>query len=375
MSLKQLLATVSLLVVLAIAPGAAAAQRLHALLVADQSPAAKWGTYAPHVTMDIQRMGWLLRDNLPQAQLKREILVFNRDREATPAAILAAIKALDPATEDTVLFYYTGHGAADDDGHYLALAGGRLYRRQIREAIERKQPKLTILLTDCCNLRSDGRRMIAMAPAPPEPPAEPPPLLRSLFFEPSGVVDFNASSPGEAAYFVAGQEDAGMDGLGSLFTRAVSHFVDEHLDQKRTWHDLLVDVSIGVHVGFREGYPRGVKSLDGAGVQRDQNVYAAEYPGKPASEGSRTGVVFADSPQGVEIMQLQSQSPASRAFDLKRNDYVSLQPGQRILVANGRKIERLDQLAEVVRDSPQVMRLRVEDADGELRDYLIRLRY
>ena len=44
--------------------------------------------------------------------------------------------------------------------------------------LEGKGARLVVLLTDCCNLRSDGRRMVAMAPAPPEPPAAPPPPRR-----------------------------------------------------------------------------------------------------------------------------------------------------------------------------------------------------
>ncbi|MFO0870901.1 MAG: caspase family protein [Pirellulales bacterium] len=356
-------------------PIPASAQRLHALLVSDQSPAAHWGTYAPHVSLDMQRMTWLLRDNLPPAQVVRETLVFTRDRDATPARVLAAIERLTPDANDTVLFYYSGHGAADDDGHYLALAGGPLHRHTLRTALERHGARLVVLLTDCCNLRSDGRRMVAMAPAPPEPPPLPPPLFRSLFFTPSGIVDINASSPGEAAYFAASPEDQGIDSWGSLFTRAVSRFVDQHLQEETTWHDLLAEVSFGVHVGFRDGYPQGAKALDGQALQRDQNVYASDYPGKPTSEGSRTGIVFMERARGVEIAQLESGSPGRRAFDLRTQEYVELHPGQRIVAANGQVTERLDQLADVVRNSPQVLRLRVAEPDGETREILLRLRF
>ncbi|MFO0904977.1 MAG: caspase family protein [Pirellulales bacterium] len=350
-------------------------QRLHVLLVSDQSPAAHWGVYEPHVALDIQRMSWLLRDNLPPAQVTRQTLVFTRDRDAAPERVLAAIERLEPASDDAVLFYYTGHGAADDRGHYLALAGGPLYRETIREALERKGARLVVLLTDCCNLRSDGRRMVAMAPAPPEPPAAPPPLFRTLFFEASGVVDVNASSPGEAAYFTASPEDQGIDSYGSLFTRAISQFVEQHLQEEQSWHDLLVAASFGVHVGFREGYPRGAKALDGQSLQRDQNVYAIEYPGKPASEGSRTGMVFMERKRGVEILQVEASSPGEAAFDLSTKDYTQLLPGQRIVAVNGHAIERLDQLAKQIDASPQVMRVKIVDAEGETREVLIRLRY
>jgi hypothetical protein len=350
-------------------------QRLHVILVSDQSPAAHWGVYAPHVALDVQRMSWMLRDNLPPAQLTRETLVFTRDRDATPARVLTAIERLEPNADDAILFYYTGHGAADDRGHYLALAGGPLYRQTIREALESKGARLVVLLTDCCNLRSDGRRMVAMAPAPPEPPVAPPPLFRTLFFEPAGVVDINASAPGEAAYFTATPEDQGIDSLGSLFTRAVSQFVEQHLQEEQSWHDLLVAASFGVHVGFREGYPRGAKALDGQALQRDQNVYAIEYPGKPASEGSRTGMVFMERRRGVEVAQLESHSPGETAFDLRTQDYTQVLPGYRVVAVNGHPIDRLDQLAEQVRTSPQVMRVKIIDLEEQSREILLRLRY
>ncbi len=362
-------------IVLACLVSPAYGQRLHVLLVSDQSPAAHWGVHAPHVALDIQRMSWMMRDNLPPAQVTRQTLVFTRDRDATPDRVLAAIERLKPASDDALLFYYTGHGAADDRGHYLALAGGPLYRQTIREALEGKGARLVVLLTDCCNLRSDGRRMVAMAPAPPEPPAAPPPLFRTLFFEPSGVVDINASSPGEAAYFAASPEDEGIDSFGSLFTRAISRFVEQHLQEEQSWHDLLVATSFGVHVGFREGYPKGAKALDGQSPQRDQNVYAIEYPGKPASEGSRTGMVFMERNRGVEIAQVEDQSPGETAFDLRTQDYTQLLPGHRVIAVNGHRVDRLDQLAKQVETSPQVMRVKIVDLEGETREILIRLRY
>ena len=133
--------------------------------------------------------------------------------------------------------------------------------------------------------------------------------------------------------------------------------------------------SYGVHVGFREGYPKGAKALDGQALQRDQNVYAIQYPGKAASEGSRTGMVFMERSRGVEIAQLEAHSPGETAFDLSTQDYTQLLPGHRIVAVNGHPIDRLDQLAKQVQASPQVMRVKIVDLEGETREILIRLRY
>ncbi len=99
------------------------------------------------------------------------------------------------------MVYYTGHGAADDQGHYFSLAGGKLYRDDLKREMQRRKPRLAILISDCCNVRSDGKAY--MAPGVNiESPRAATPISTALFLEPRGVVDINGCSPGESAFFV-----------------------------------------------------------------------------------------------------------------------------------------------------------------------------
>ena len=149
---------------------------------------------------------------MPKHQLNLVSSQLSEDEQSDPQFILKLIEDLSPRREDTVVFYYSGHGAADDQGHYLAMAKGKLHRNQILEAILRKKPRLAVFISDCCNLRSDGE--LYFAPYfQTKRPSSPSPLFRSLFLEPKGIVDINSSAPGEGAFFAkSGDKLASMQG-------------------------------------------------------------------------------------------------------------------------------------------------------------------
>jgi hypothetical protein len=61
----------------------------------------------------------------------------------------------DPS--EALLFYYSGHGAFHlNRGHFMALTRGQLYRRDLIAAMQKHDPKLIVILTDCCANISGG---------------------------------------------------------------------------------------------------------------------------------------------------------------------------------------------------------------------------
>ncbi|HBO45020.1 MAG TPA: hypothetical protein DD670_14035 [Planctomycetaceae bacterium] len=114
--------------------------------------------------------------------------------------ILQAIDACPAGPNDTIFLFYTGHGAYDDEGHFLVMPDGetRLHRKTILERMALKRPRLAILITDSCNLQVPS----GMGPAPSArmiPPEQMPPLFETLFIRSHGVVDINSSSEGEVS--------------------------------------------------------------------------------------------------------------------------------------------------------------------------------
>ncbi|MDZ4780563.1 MAG: caspase family protein [Planctomycetia bacterium] len=350
------------------------AQRFHALIVADASPAAGWGKFAPHVHFDVTYMLSMLLDNVPPDRLEFRILSIEQDADARPQAVLQMLDELQPAAEDTLLVYYTGHGGSDDRGQYFDLVGGKLYRNDLRATMNAKGARLAALLTDCCNVRSDGEKIAAAAPGPDEP-QDYTPVFRSLFIEPAGSVDINACSPGESAFFIPEAANEFDQEFGSLFTKALSNYVRNNRDQQVSWEDLLLNTSLQVNVWFRAGYPKGATMAKGNIRQLDQNVFAIEYPGMPEASGQRAGVMVKNRQgRAVIITEVRDGYPAAQAYDVAANQYTSLRAGQEITVANGRRVKTVDEFLALMKESPQVMRLTVRTSNGE-REFLMRLRY
>ncbi|HLA85473.1 MAG TPA: hypothetical protein VJL29_11820 [Thermoguttaceae bacterium] len=114
--------------------------------------------------------------------------------------ILTAIDRCPAGPNDTIVVFYTGHGAADEVGHFLVMPDGetRLHRKTILERMAKKQPRLAVLITDACNLSVPS----GLGPAPAAhmiPPERISPLFESLFIRSRGVVDINSASEGEVS--------------------------------------------------------------------------------------------------------------------------------------------------------------------------------
>lgn len=363
----------ALILVAGIGHSVAQRPRLHAVVLTDTSPWANWGRYQLSVQMDSSVMMSLFTTNVPERQLvlHREEIVDNASGD--PARIKQLIHSIEAGPNDSFVVYFSGHGGSDDRGQYLSFAGGRLYRDELRGLLQQKGARLNVLLTDCCNQRADGEAFGAPS-MDMEPPAEVTPLFQSLFFQPRGIVDINASSPGEAAFFAPLKEEP--ESLpGSLFTSQLEKYIYRYKQQRSNWDHLLRSVSLNVHLAFRAGYPAGAVGGKGGPVQSDQNVYAYEYPGMPAKQGPRTGFVVRDQQnQGVVIIKVNAGYPASQVYDLSARRYVSLQPGERIVQVNNVPIRTVAEIVDVVKNSPQVMRLKIRNQRGD-REVLMRLRY
>lgn len=348
-------------------------QRLFVLVAVDLSPAAKWGVYAPNLSMDFLRMQGFFEQNAPRRLMQLETLFMDRDADSSPQRILAELRKFEPSPEDAVVFYFTGHGGFDERGSYFELAGGKLYREEVRGLISSKRPRLSVLLTDCCNSRSDGNKMMAGAPFY-EPLRNYTPLFKSLFVDPAGIVDINSSAPGQSAFFLPNPDEDG-DKFGSIFTTALADWAEKHQQRSATWDELVREVSLKVHTTFKQAYPTGAKGAKGGFAQADQDVYAPVYPGIPEKRGLRAGIYVTDNDgQSVRISSLDPDSPATVAYDPAKDEYVPVPVGGVITSVNGQGVSDIASFQAAVKNSSKVMLLKVV-RNGITKDYFICLRY
>src|SRR5262249_1990844 len=184
--------------------GPAAAQgpelkKLHALLVIDTA-----SNLGDSVQKDLNTVRDLL-NQLPRGRVETTVL---QGADATPDRVLDYFKRLAIGSDEAMLCYYSGHGATDPDrGHVLAMNAGYLSRTRLREAMDRKQAGLSVLLTDCCSNK------VKLPPVQPEVMAmqnEKP--MRDLFLRARGVVDITAAT---------NSPSWGGNLKGGVFTRAL----------------------------------------------------------------------------------------------------------------------------------------------------------
>jgi hypothetical protein len=86
--------------------------------------------------------------------------------QVSPEKILTYYENLQVTPTETLVFYYSGHGGYHlTKGHYLALTRGKLYRAALLAAMKKQNPRLVVILTDCCANLAGGAR----SEEPPDP--------------------------------------------------------------------------------------------------------------------------------------------------------------------------------------------------------------
>ncbi|MFO0958618.1 MAG: caspase family protein [Isosphaeraceae bacterium] len=171
-----------------------------------------------------------------------------------PNQILDYYRRVAIGPDDTLVFYYSGHGAIDPDrGQAMTTERGVLFRRDLQALMESRRARLNVILTDCCSnivvLPPAGVAAAPMASAPQTPPLVDP-LLRQLFLEHRGTVCITAASPGESAW--------GDNDLGGYFTASITSSLrfgdpkgyDNNGDGFAGWDEVFPEIREGARMHY-----------------------------------------------------------------------------------------------------------------------------
>jgi hypothetical protein len=153
------LAAVILAVALLIAPTAALAQAAEAAKVrvllaldTDDNQGQCWG-------LDGENMRALIEHMVKKQGLEGRVVIDHfTGAKVSPKYILDFYHKLDAAPDDAVMFYFSGHGGYDKKkGHFMAFRRGILHRNDLLAAMDKRKPRLRVVLTDCCANYTDVR--------------------------------------------------------------------------------------------------------------------------------------------------------------------------------------------------------------------------
>ncbi len=144
---------------------------------------------------------------------------FLSKKQVTRENILHRINTIPVGPKDVLFVYYNGHGKDDgtpDKGHYFDLSNkaadggpGRLYRKEVLDAMKSRKCLLTVLISDTCykadirqeeepELRSTRKSRFSGEQA--ETITINAEMLSELFLKHEGLVNINSCSPSEVAF-------------------------------------------------------------------------------------------------------------------------------------------------------------------------------
>jgi len=354
------------------APARCAEPVVHLLIVADTLD----GSIGKSVESDIAMIDEAFRGNVPERQLRIRKLA---GADLSPQRWLREIGELRPAENDTLVVYFSGHGAWQANGGHLFTPRGQMLRReQVAEAIRQRGMRLGVLIGDCCS-----QVIQVPIPVPFAPPVEEvTPLFDALFLKPRGFVDISATRPGELAMCTDG---------GGVFTIAFHLLCIDSTEQRLTWGQALDKLNAAT----RRMYPRqtayAVKPLP-AGQVAAIVPPGGDGNGGPGADGGgggnggqpgrrlRLGITGIDNDQGarhggVAIQQVIANMPATRLRLAGGGAGYRMVPGRDVIThVNGTPVRTNAELVAAVYASPQTIRLTIYDGlTRRTADYLTEL--
>ena len=305
---------------------------------------------------------------------------MRRDLVDLKDKILTAIDRCPSGPNDTIILFYTGHGARDEKGHFLVMPDGttRLHRKTILERIARKKPRLAVLLTDSCNL-SVPSGMGPPAAAQLMPAERMSPLFESLFVRSRGVVDINSSSEGEVSIGAIG---GGLMTLSLAYMgnqpnfRSYPGFKPPRIDTSLRPSGAKippVDPSMAIAEFFGGMHEHGMhgnfdpdKPPFGIFFEYQQRSLNWQTVGKLLVK--KVGILFKEiAPEGWDTGSRKQMTQIPRIYSLAKTEggqqrpmrwsrpVYRLEVGDRILEINGQPIRDFKAYYRAVKNSPPVM--------------------
>ena len=366
---------------------AARGQAIHLINVADTNDA-KVGVSCE---ADMGNVSQIFFFGFPEPMLKETRLSAD---EVSVENIMKAIAAAPVQGNDSLVFFWSGHGGFDVQRkeHFLQMpGGGLLFRSTVLGALKKRGARLTVLMTDsCANFVDTTANLQQMAPASPDPNRGVAPLFDALFVKSKGVVDINAAAPGE---FALGLRGGGLFGVllasSALYEeppenapRPINEYMVGYLwanmNRRTTWQQMVGQMQPVAQKLFAQIKPDGIEQPGGR-RQTTQTITALTLPKEAQADprGSRFGVPAVENGgDGVRVTGVYRGFPGTHVVVVDTGDVLTLQAGDVIVEINGQAIRSMPDYIAAVQGSPQTMDLVVRNVNnGQKLPLRTKLRY
>jgi len=255
--------------------------KMHLILAADVSSSDSVGSVVQSDTYNLRE---LLENNVAGDRLNIiDLQDKHKGKLLTKENILQEICNLNVNSDDTIFFFYSGHGAFDpkvaqNDGQYFALASyiqnreteKPVFRYEILDTMKSKNVRLSILISDCCFNEAE-------LPTHLRPPQLPQsrgemkalkPLVEKLFFEAKGVVDITASEKGSYG-FIYPKESRIENGVnkGSVFTWNLHKTLTTEMYASKDWKQIFELVRENTNKDYQQVFKQHI--ADGQVTQKE----------------------------------------------------------------------------------------------------------
>ena len=244
-------------------PAPDGAAKIHLILAADISSADAVGGV---VASDTYNLRQLIENNVARHRLNIiDLQDKRRGNQLTKDDVLREIRNLNANSDDTIFFFYSGHGAFDAAaGQYFALASQeQILRSEVLDAMKSKRTRLSVLISDCCYNQADLTTKHASPTSLPQPRGEMKglkPLVEKLFFEAEGVVDITASEKGTYG-FIYPSEARMENGVnkGSVFTWNLRRVLTTEMYASRNWEQIFGSVRDETNKDYQQVFAKHIQ--------------------------------------------------------------------------------------------------------------------
>lgn len=215
----------------------------HALLIADTHDS----SIGDSVKADLDKLTDRVKTYASESGMEL-VLKTLEGSQTNNSNIVSAVRALNPGKNDTVMFYFSGHGyrtqQKDSRWPMMYIKGGDLDLQWVIDELKKKNARLMLAFSDSCNNYIDR----SLGPDRNLDVSRTETYYKRLFAQTKGAIYGSASSPGEYAW--------GGSAGGAFTLKFIDQIDREASRSDANWDDIVSVMNVPIGSGKTKQSPQ-----------------------------------------------------------------------------------------------------------------------